>query len=283
MGGLLQTVLVCAIVWLYADPARGLVVQWMTSADASYGVILAVVACALIWTRRRAAAPSRDGVWSSAAGLALLGLGLTLHLAGLFAADLFTTRASFVFVAGGLTWFLAGRAAARTMAAPLMFLLLAIPIPELVVNAVTLPLQLMASHVAESTLALSGVPVFREGNVLELPSVTLQVAEACSGLRSAVSLASVALLLAWSSGGPIARRALLVVSTVPIAVVVNGLRIAATGVACETWGPSAAHGTWHTVTGWLTFVVGLLALLVLQWLLLERGGRRAWNPQVAPV
>src|SRR5688572_10818491 len=202
MGRLLKTVLVCALLWLYADAARGLAVQWTTDADASYGLILAGVACTLVWRRRHAVPSSPDTPMSSAAGVALLACGLTFYLAGLFAADLFTTRASFVVVAGGLTWFLAGRAAARTMAAPLLVLLLAIPLPELVVNAVTLPLQLMASRFAESTLAFGGVPVFRDGNVLELPSVTLQVAEACSGLRSAVSLASVAILLAWASGGP---------------------------------------------------------------------------------
>src|ERR687896_510520 len=100
MGALLQATLVCTIAWLYADQARGLVLQWLTSADASYGVILAVVACALIWTRRRAAVPARDSLLSSSAGFVLLAFGLTLYLAGLFAADLFTSRASFVFVAG---------------------------------------------------------------------------------------------------------------------------------------------------------------------------------------
>jgi exosortase len=282
MGTLLAAVLACATIWLYAGSARGLAVQWITSPDASYGIILAAVAATLVWQRRRALVPSSDSPSSSTAGLLLLGSGLILYIAGLFAADLFTTRASSVFVLGGLIWFLAGRAAARTMAAPLAFLLLAIPLPELVVNAVTLPLQLMASRVAEGTLASAGVPVFRDGNVLQLPSVTLQVAEACSGLRSAVSLASVAILLAWRSSGPIAPRALLVASTLPIAVVVNGLRVAATGAACEVWGLAASQDPWHTATGWITFVVALLLLLGVR-LLVDRGGRTDWHPQAATV
>jgi exosortase len=148
------------------------------------------------------------------------------------------------------------------MAAPLVFLLLAIPLPELVVNAITLPLQLIASALAETTLSAAGVPVFRDGNVLQLPAVTLQVAEACSGLRSAVSLTCVAVLLAWAARGPVLRRAMVIPLAAPIAVVMNGLRIAATGVATEVWGPVAVHGFWHELAGWMTFVVSIGALLV---------------------
>jgi exosortase D (VPLPA-CTERM-specific) len=197
------------------------------------------------------------------AGAAALAFGLLVYLVGQLGADVFVTRVSFVLVLTGLLWFLTGARALRAMAAPLVFLLIAIPLPALVVNAVTLPLQLLASRLGEATLSAAGVAVFRDGNLIELPSTTLEVAEACSGLRSIVSLAGIGGLLAWTERGWL-RRALLVAATLPIAIVMNGLRIAATGLACESWGPRAASGPWHSFSGWVTFLVSVLALLGLQ-------------------
>jgi exosortase len=248
---------------IYAGTIRGLVMQWLTSPDASYGVILAAVAGLLIWRRRDRLTPNLDYPIASTAALLTVALGCVMFLAGTIAADLFTTRASLVVVVAGLAWFLAGYQALRALAAPLAFLLLAIPLPEILVNAITLPLQLVASSLAETMLSASGVSVFRDGNVLELPAVTLQVAEACSGLRSAVSLTSVGVLLAWSASGPLVRRASIAVAAIPIAVAANALRIAATGILSETFGAAAARGTWHEVTGWLTFAGSLAALLLL--------------------
>jgi exosortase len=161
----------------------------------------------------------------------------------------------------GALWFLAGPAVVRALAAPLIFLLIAIPLPALIANHVTLPLQFAASRIAEGTLAVVGVPVYRDGNMLELQSAALEVAEACSGLRSIVSLAAVAVVLAWAADMSLPRRAALVALTTPIAIVTNGLRIAATGLATEFWGPEIASGRWHTFTGWVTFVVSVVILL----------------------
>jgi exosortase len=248
------------IAFLYAGTARALAVQWLTSPDASYGLILAAVSAALVWKRRRFLVPDIDYPLATAAALLTLAGGCVMLLAGLVAADLFVTRASFVVVSGALIWFLAGHRVLRAMAAPLLFLLLAIPLPELLVNAITLPLQLIASALAETTLSAAGVPVFRDGNVLELPAVTLQVAEACSGLRSAISLTCVGVLFAWAARGSFRRRAIVIALAPLIAVVTNGLRIAATGIASEVWGPAAARGAWHETTGWITFVVSVVLL-----------------------
>jgi exosortase len=178
-------------------------------------------------------------------------------------ADIFLTRVSAVVVMGGAIAFLAGTAAARVVVAPLFFILLSIPPPALVVTALTLPLQMVASRIGEAVLLLVGVPVVRDGNLLRLPSATLEVAEACSGLRSLLSLGAVAALFAWATETSWLKRVTLVATAVPIAVVVNGLRIAATGIACETWGRVAAADPWHTMTGWITFAVSLALLLLL--------------------
>ena len=270
-----------ALVALYARAIAGLVREWTSSPDASYGLILLVIACAIAWQRRVQFVKAADGRARSNAGLGLLLAGLTIYLVGLLGADIFLTRLSSIAVLSGIVWFLAGARAARLMAAPLVFLLMAIPLPSLLVNSVTLPLQFVASHIAESALTLASVPVFRDGNLLTLPSATLEVAEACSGLRSLVSLAAIGAVFAWASERTVWRRALLVLLTVPIAIAMNGLRIAATGLMCETWGPQYASGGWHEFTGWITFVVSTFLLLqigkAMSWL--DRD--HAWSAGVA--
>lgn len=254
-------VLLFALGWIYGRVAWGLAAEWTSSPDASYGLVLAAAAAFLFWRRRTAFwdAVERGGAPSLGATAALLA-GVSMFVVGQLAADVFVTRASLIVVIVAALWFVAGARAVRTVAAPLAFLAIAIPLPALVVNAVTLPLQLVASRIAESTLATAGVPVFRDGNLLTLPSTTLEVAEACSGLRSLISLAALGVLLAWITDGSLWKRAAIVAFTVPIAIVTNGLRIAFTGFACEIFGPDAASGGWHTFTGWATFVASVAVL-----------------------
>jgi exosortase len=248
---------------LYAPTAIALGTEWLSSADSSYGIVLAAAAILLAFRRSRSVVVRTDAR-STTLGLLLLLSGLFLYLVGMLGADVFLTRVSFVPVAGGALLFLAGSATVRLMAVPLIFVLLAIPPPALIVNAITLPLQLVASRIAEASLMALNIPVFRDGNVLHLQSTALEVAEACSGLRSLVSLGALAALLAWATERRLPARAAIVAASVPIAVVMNGLRVALTGVASEVWGPAMATGSWHTFTGWLTFVASLTTLMLLR-------------------
>jgi exosortase len=277
----LGLLLALSIGWLYAGVASGLAAEWASSADASYGIVLASVALLVAWRRRAALAEAIDPAAAAAPGAAIMLLGFTVYLAGHFGADLFLTRISLPLVIVGALWFLAGWRALTTMAAPLLFFTIAIPLPTLIASAVTMPLQLTASRVAEASLTTMGVPVFRDGNVLELPSAALEVAEACSGLRSIISLAAISVLLAWTEPSR-PRRIAIVAISLPLAIVMNGLRIAATGLACEAWGPRAASGSWHTFTGWITFVVSVFLLMQLQ-RLMARGlsPSAAWAPKEA--
>lgn len=259
MSVALAVAFLSAFGWLYAATLMGLGAEWLSSADASYGVVVASVALAVAWKRRGAFADAADPSAAPLPGLALLLAGLMLYLAGQLGADVFLTRVSLVVVVAGAAWFLAGPRALRVFAAPIFFLLIAVPLPALVANAITLPLQFIASGVAEATLGTFGVPVFRNGNVLELPSTALEVAEACSGLRSIVSLGAIGVLLAWTDPS-LPRRLAIVAATLPVAIAMNGLRIAATGLACEAWGPRAASGSLHTFSGWLTFVLSIVVL-----------------------
>jgi exosortase len=276
----MPAVLAALIAALYAAQMKGLAAEWTSSPDASYGVVLACVAVGLAWQRRQAVRLASIPNPPLLPGLILLVAGICQYVVGTLGADLFLTRSSLVPVLGGLIWFLAGTLAFRVMLAPLIFLLIAIPLPALVVNAVTLPLQFVASAIAESTLATAGVPVFRDGNVLHLPSTMLQVAEACSGLRSLVSLGGIGVLLAWATQSSIPKRLAILAATVPIAIVVNGLRVAVTGAACEIWGREVASSGWHTFTGWVTFVVSLWLLVQTARLLSRlRWSGRIWTPR----
>jgi exosortase len=264
---LLSLALAATFGWLYFETGSALVREWLTSADASYGAALVAVACTLAWRRRAMFLSSLRPHSPAIIGIPALAFGLMLFLVGIIGADVFVTRVSFVFVVAGAMCFLAGPAATRVMAVPLFFVLLAIPLPTLVVTALTLPLQGVASRIAETTLVFSGVSVVRDGNLLRLPSATLEVAEACSGLRSLVSLGALAVLFSWAADLSWPKRAVMVAAAVPIAVAVNGLRIALTGMACEVWGRAAAADPWHTVAGWLTFIASMLLLLFVRYLL----------------
>jgi exosortase len=263
----LGVALIVALGWLYGPTVSALGSEWLSSADSSYGLVLCAVAGLLVWRRRAVFLSRLRPSASPTIGVAVLACGVALYLVGMLGADVFLTRVSAVVILTGVIGVLAGAPSTRVMAAPLFFLLLAIPPPTLAVTALTLPLQMVASRIGELTLLLVRVPVVRDGNLLRLPSATLEVAEACSGLRSLCSLGALAVLLAWATEQSWPRRAVIMAASIPIAVVVNGLRVAVTGIACELWGRAAAADPWHTLTGWLTFVVSMALLVSLQRLL----------------
>jgi exosortase len=238
----------------------------MSSPEASYGLVLAsaaAIVAARRWPRFVEAASARQ---PGVAGLGLAAAGALLHTVGVLGADVFLTRVSFVVMLAGSIWALAGWPALRTMTAPILFLLIAVPLPALIVNEITLPLQLGASRVAETMLSAASVPVYRDGNLLMLPSGTLAVAEACSGLRSAISLTAVGMILAWSTEPSLRRRTAIVLSAIPIAVFMNALRIMATGLMVEATGNPVPADT-HSLMGWIVFVVSVGLLLGVQrWL-----------------
>ena len=135
-----------------------------------------------------------------------------------------------------------------------------VPVPALVFNQVTFPLQLLASKAASGALSWMGVPVLREGNVIVLPAMALEVAEACSGIRSLMSLATLAVIYGYLMERNVAVRVLLTLASVPIAVAANSLRIVGTGLLVQYWDPDRAEGFFHEFSGWLIFVVSLVML-----------------------
>jgi exosortase len=192
---------------------------------------------------------------------------IAVLLAGMYGSDLFLTRISILGTVGGGLLFVAGWQRLRVMAFPLAFLLLMIPLPGLIFNQIAFPLQLLASRVGEASLTAVDIPVLREGNVLVLANTSLEVAEACSGIRSLVSLLTLGIVLGYFTDSRIWMRVAIALSTIPIAIVANGGRVAGTGIAAHHFGPEAAQGFLHEFSGWMVFVVAFLLMLGLQKLL----------------
>jgi exosortase len=185
-------------------------------------------------------------------------------LGGLLGAELFLTRISLIGVIAGVVLYVWGWEHFRPLAFPIAFLLLMIPLPTIVFNQIAFPLQLLASRAGEAVISLAGIPVLREGNVLQLPSRTLEVAEACSGIRSLVSLVMLAIVLGHFTERRIRRRIVIALAAIPIAILANAARVAGTGLASELVSPAAAEGFLHTFSGWVLFVVAVVGLVAVQ-------------------
>ena len=250
---------------LYRDVVPELIRAWGTDDNYSHGYLIPPIAAYLAWERRHKflAAPAGTSVF----GLIVV-LGSLLVLAvGVLGIELFLMRVSLLGVLAGSVLFLFGWARLRVMLFPMAFLVLMIPIPAIVFNQIAFPLQLIASQFGEAVIRAVNIPVLREGNVLILANLSLEVAEACSGIRSLISLITLAIVFGYISDSRNWARLLITASAIPVAVITNGARVAGTGVAAHYYGKAAAEGFFHEFSGWLVFIVAFALLLLLHRLL----------------
>jgi len=244
----------------HAPVLARLVRQWSTDEDMGHGFFVPLVAAYLVWRKREEllALEPAPSWW----GLAVVTCAaLQSYLANL-GAELFLARTAFVLSLIGCVLFLGGWAYLRVLAFPLFLLFLMIPIPALIYNQITLPLQFLASRLAEVALSLLGLPVLREGNVLVLPSQTLSVVEACSGIRSLLSLTFLSLVYGYWFDQRRWMRVVLFLATVPIAIATNAGRVTTTGLLSEV-SPELAEGFFHLASGWVIFMAALVVLVAL--------------------
>ena len=169
----------------------------------------------------------------------------------------------------GVVLFLGGWQRLRVLLFPLAFLLLMVPLPAIIFNQIAFPLQLLASHVGEFAVSSMEIPILREGNVLILANATLEVAEACSGIRSLVSLFTLGIVFGYFADSRSWVRAFIALSAIPVAILANGLRVASAGVAAHKYGTAGVEGLFHEFSGWVVFVVAFLMMLALQRLVLH--------------
>jgi exosortase len=264
-----------SIVCLYAGTLTSLARQWASDDDFSHGFFVIPLAAYFLWERRRAllGTPARP----SSAGLAVVAASLLVFIAGRFGAELYLTRVSLIGVLAGTVLALGGWKRLRIAAFPLAFMLLMVPLPSIVFNQITFPLQGIASSAGEAVIAAAGVPVLREGNILHVPGRALEVVEACSGIRSLMSLLMLAIVLGYFTEPRAGGRIAIALAAVPIAILANATRVAGTGLAAYWISPAAAEGFFHSFSGWIVFVVALAGLLIVQRVLeLTRTRRARW-------
>jgi exosortase len=263
--------------WLYAPVISKLVHDWSHDENYSHGFLIVPLAAWFAWQQRDrlAAAAARPSI----IGLLAICGALALVIVGRLGAELFLTRVSLLVIVAGAVLFLHGWHHLRVLTFPILFLLLMVPLPAIVFNQIAFPLQLLASRVGTAGIQACAVPVLREGNVIVLADTSLEVAEACSGIRSLVSLLTLGILYGYFTDPRPWMRTVIALSTIPIAIAANAARVTGTGVLAHYYGVEAATGFFHTFSGWLVFVVAFLLLFVVS-RVLERLAPPA--PLIAP-
>jgi exosortase len=247
------------LVACYAPVLRALVRQWNNDPDMGHGFFVPLVAGFIIWQRREelAAIKPEPNWW----GLVVVAWGGLQLLGATLGAELFSARASFVITLIGIVWTLGGTVILKKLAFPLFLLFFMVPIPAVIYSAATFKLQILASQLADGALTVLSVPVLREGNVLELPNQKLSVVDACSGIRSLLSLTFLSLVYGYFFERKNWIRVVLFFSTIPIAIVANASRVTITGIITQIKS-ELAEGFFHEAEGWVIFMVALVILIV---------------------
>jgi exosortase len=257
--------------WLYSTILSHLLLQWRDDSNFSHGFFVPVFSIFVLWRDRARlrSLPRKPSSW----GLLIIAFSLGMLVVGVLGAELFLARVSLLFLVVGLILVFFGASYFRAMFFPLSVLFLMIPIPTIVFNEITLPLQILASKLAAVALPWLGVPVLREGNIINLPAMSLEVVDACSGIRSLLSLITLAVIYGYLMTSLKWVRVILAFAAIPIAIVANSLRIVVTGLLVQYWNPNKAEGFFHIFSGWLVFLVAVVMLCLLQQLLVR--GRMA--------
>jgi exosortase D (VPLPA-CTERM-specific) len=233
---------------------------WNLKPEYSYGIVIPLLSAFLIWRQR---AELRllpfTGSWF---GLALIAAGLVLRVVGVMTTMQTLQHYAFLLVLYGLVLTLVGPAIFRRLRMPLLILIFAVPLPSLFTGALSLQLQLLSSELGVWVIRAAGVSVLLEGNIIDLGSYQLEVAEACSGLRYLFPLMTLAFIVSYLFRGPMWKRLTLFLSSIPITVIMNSLRIGFIGITVDRWGVGMAEGALHEFEGWLVFMLSTAALLL---------------------
>ena len=256
-GSVLIGALMAAVYWRVVVK---LVTDWWEIPDFSHGFLVPFFVAYLVWAKRETLLKTK--IAPSWTGIAVGAVGLMVLILGVYGAELFLSRVSLVILLTGLVLGFGGWQLLKELRFALLVLLLAIPIPAIIFNEITLPLQMLASKLASGLLSVCNVPVLREGNVIELPAMKLEVAEACSGIRSLMSLFTLAVFYGYFLEKGFVRRLILVLASVPIAIAANAVRIFGTGLVVQYWDPDKGQGFFHEFSGWVIFIVSLGCLAI---------------------
>jgi exosortase len=265
----LLLLLILVVSAVYAPIVRELVRDWARDPNYSHGFLVPLISAFLLWRQRR----EFSRLTPDASNLGLVGIlvAAALLVIGSAAAEVFTQRVSLLILFGSLVLFLGGTSRLRKVAFPLSFLLLAIPLPYILYYSLTAPMQALAARVAVLGLGWVGVPALAQGNIIHLPETSLEVAEACSGIRSLYAFLALGALLAHSMSIPLWGKLLVFLSTIPVSIAANAVRVWGSGISAYLVGPRAVEGTAHEVFGIVVFGGAILVFL-----LVRKGVRVLW-------
>lgn len=250
---------------LYGRVLAFMAQQWWSDPNYSHGFLVPVFAAYILWRERNRIreVPVQSSTW----GLPVMLFAIALLILGTLGSEHFTARISLILLMAGMIVFLVGWQALRSVAFPIGYLVFMVPLPAIIYYQLTFPLQLLASRLGANGLVALGIPTVREGNLLILPNVTLEVVEACSGVRSLLSLLAVVAGYVYLTEPSTWKRCVLVASTIPIVIVSNGFRLVSTGLLSFFFGPKADSGFAHTGLGLAFFALALFFILLVHGLL----------------
>jgi exosortase D (VPLPA-CTERM-specific) len=270
--GLLITAAVVVAFFAFSDGLSELVTRWIRQEEYSHGFLIPVVSAWLLWTRRESvlASVGRPS-WS---GPAIILLALIMLVVGEYGSLFLLSQLGFILVLIGLVLATGGYSLLKATFVPIAFLIFAIPLPYFIESKLTLQLQLVSSQLGVDVIRLFRIPVYLEGNIIDLGYYRLAVIEACSGLRYLYPLLSLSFLAAYLFQAPLWQRLLVFVSAVPITIGMNGLRIGMVGVTVDRWGTAMAEGVLHFFEGWVIFIACAAILIAEIFLLARFSGRK---------
>jgi len=256
------------LIGIYYSVLTVMVETWWDDPNYSHGFLIPLVSAYLIWEKREKL--NHKISHKSNAGLVFLLGGIGLCIVGTAAAEFFTVRFSFVMVILGIVFYLYGKNFVKETWFPILFLIFMIPIPYVIYYAVTFPMQILSTKAATALLQLFGFPILRQGNIIHLENYSLEVVEACSGLRSLMTLTALGAAMAYITQKTIFSSILLFLLSVPIAIGANVFRITITALGALWISPKFAEGFLHEVSGLVVFLVGFISLgivgIVLNWI-----------------
>lgn len=261
------------LAWLYLSNIISMAANWWADDNYSHGFLVPLISAGLLWRQR--AQLARDTAGPDLRGLVVIAASLLVLLLGEMAHEFFLRRVSLVPLLWGLALLAWGWPVAKRCLFAFTYLLLMVPLPYILYDTVAFPLRLVAAQIAAWVLRLTGLPVNVEGNVINLPNVVLDVVDACSGIRSLISLLAVGAILAYLMLPNRWLKVLVAVLVLPVAVVTNALRVTAAGLLAEHVGPQTLEGAMHDTVGWVVFMAAFGALAVITWLLARLADRWA--------
>jgi len=248
-------ILLSAFGALYSHSIATLIYDWSNDANFSHGFLIPFVAVYMVWYKKEIL--KTIVIKSSPAGLAVIIFGMLCYLAGTIGAELFVMRSSMLITISGMVIYLFGFEMFKAVLIPILYLIIMIPIPAIIWNKIAFPLQLFAAKLSSEMVSFLGIPVLREGNILHLANTSLEVVDACSGIRSLTSLLALSGAFAFIAPLKNLKKWILFFSAIPIAVVVNIVRLTITALMATHMGAEAAQGFLHDMSGFLVFGAAL--------------------------